>query len=292
MRSEKAIGLIEKVIRRRGKMRKKLAIILPSVCVGLALIVLIGLMCTGYFVEWGPFAEMANLRFEKLAGNDEKYAVERVEPLSGSPLSGKHILFLGSSVTYGSASLQTTFAEYIAKRNNATFVKEAVSGTTLVDEGIGSYISRLRKLNKEEKFDLFICQLSTNDATQKKALGNVTAQGTTQFDTHTVCGAIEFIICYVRETWNCPVLFYTNAYYESAEYTAMVEALYSIREKYGIGVIDLYTDKDFNNITAEERALWMSDAIHPTRAGYLEWWTPAMEQSLYAFWNEINGVNK
>ena len=273
-------------------MRKKLAIILPSVCVGLALIVLIGLMCTGYFVGWGPFAKMANLRFEKLAGNDEKYAVERVEPLPGSPLSGKHILFLGSSVTYGSASLQTTFAEYIAKRNNATFVKEAVSGTTLVDEGIGSYISRLRKLNKEEKFDLFICQLSTNDATQKKALGNVTAQGTTQFDTHTVCGAIEFIICYVRETWNCPVLFYTNAYYESAEYAAMVEALYSVREKYGIGVIDLYTDKDFNNITAEERALWMSDAIHPTRAGYLKWWTPAMEQSLYAFWNEINGANK
>ena len=53
-------------------MRKKLAIILSSVCAGLALIILIGLMCTGYFVGWGPFAKMANLRFEKLAGNDEK----------------------------------------------------------------------------------------------------------------------------------------------------------------------------------------------------------------------------
>lgn len=273
-------------------MRKKLAIILPCICVGLALIVLIGLICTGYYVGWGPFAKMANLRFQKLAGNGEEYAVEHVETLPDSPLAGKHILFLGSSVTYGSASLQTTFAEYIAKRNNATFEKEAMSGTTLVDEGIGSYISRLSKVDKEEKFDLFVCQLSTNDATQKKALGKVSAEGTTQFDTHTVCGAIEYIICYVQKTWNCPVVFYTNAYYESAEYAAMVEALYAVRDKYGIGIIDLYTDKDFNEITDEERSLWMSDDIHPTRAGYLEWWTPAMEQDLYAFWNETNGAEK
>ena len=58
--------------------------------------------------------------------------------------------------------------------------------------------------------------------------------------------AIEYIIQYVRDTWHCPVVFYTNAYYESAEYSAMVDALFSIQEKYDIGVIDLYTDTAFN----------------------------------------------
>ena len=27
----------------------------------------------------------------------------------------------------------------------------------------------------------------------------------------------------------------------------------------------------------------MADEIHPTKAGYLEWWTPKMEEFLYQF---------
>ena len=196
-------------------------------------------------------------------------------------------MFLGSSVTYGSASLQESFADFIAKRSGADYVKEAVSGTTLVDEGIDSYISRLQKVDKEEDFDLFICQLSTNDASQGKELGEISESG--EFDTRTVCGAIEYIITYVRNAWGCPVVFYTNAYYESAEYAAMVSALRQIEAKYGIGVIDLYTDEVFNDITEQERALYMADAIHPTRAGYLEWWTPKMEEYLYTF---VNGLDR
>ena len=34
---------------------KKIAIIIPSVCVGLALIILLGLILTGLYVGWGPF---------------------------------------------------------------------------------------------------------------------------------------------------------------------------------------------------------------------------------------------
>lgn len=37
-----------------------------------------------------------------------------------------------------------------------------------------------------------------------------------------------------------------------------------------------YSNKEFNNISAEERSLYMADNIHPTKAGYLEWWTPYM----------------
>lgn len=36
-----------------------------------------------------------------LNGNAEKYDVKNVLPLENSPLNGKNILFLGSSVTYG-----------------------------------------------------------------------------------------------------------------------------------------------------------------------------------------------
>ena len=161
-------------------------------------------------------------------------------------------------------------------------MKEAVSGTTLTD-GMNSYISRMEKLEKGARFDLFVCQLSTNDATQNKPLGEVAGQDAQHYDTSTVCGAIEYIIAYVRDTWGCPVVFYTNAYYESENYAAMVAALGQIGAEYGIGVIDLYTDEAFNAITDEQHSLYMADGIHPTKAGYLLWWTPEMEEYLYAF---------
>ena len=41
----------------------------------------------------------------KLPGNAEQYHLENVEPLADSPLKGKTICFLGSSVTNGSASI-------------------------------------------------------------------------------------------------------------------------------------------------------------------------------------------
>ncbi len=263
--------------------KKKAAVTVCCACVGLVVLIVAWLMLCGYLWTWGPFSKMANIRFSKLEGNSEKYSVESVRKIDDSPLEGMNILYLGSSVTYGASSLQTAFPEYIAARNGTTFLKEAVSGTTLVDNGSSSYVSRLKKTDKNLKFDLFVCQLSTNDATQNKPLGEVAGKDAQNYDTSTVCGAIEYIIGYVRDTWNCPVVFYTSAYYENENYAAMVVALKQIQAEYGVGVIDMYTDEAFNDITEEQRSLYMADAIHPTKAGYLEWWTPKMEEYLYGF---------
>lgn len=255
---------------------------IASLCMLCVAVMIVGwLMVCGYLWTWGPFSSLSDERFRRLAGNDEQYSLEKVTPLTNSPIAGMHVCYLGSSVTFGAASLQTSFVEYIAKRNSATYVKEAVSGTTLVDEGIDSYISRLKKIDQSTRFDLFVCQLSTNDATQNKQLGKVAGKGQA-YDIKTVCGAIEFIISYVRETWDCPVVFYTNSHYESETYASMVAALKEIRQVYGIGVIDLYTDEAFNDVSEDAYRLYMADNIHPTRAGYLLWWTPKIEEELYA----------
>lgn len=195
-------------------------------------------------------------------------------------MKGYNILFLGSSVTYGSASGGYSFADHLAKTNGASMYKEAVSGTTLAD-GKNSYIFRLEAIDTSKKFDLAVCQLSTNDATLKKPLGNVSL--TEAPDRSTVCGAIEYIINYIRNAWGCPVVFYTNSYYDNANYAAMVEEMKKISELYNVGLIDLYCDTEFNNITAEERKKYMADNIHPTKSGYIEWWTPKIERFLYEY---------
>lgn len=236
----------------------------------------------GYQWSWGPFARLHDIKTAGLPGNAEQYDLAKVRRLVDSPLEGRHILFLGSSVTYGAASQGVSFADYLAARNGCTITKEAVSGTSLVDSGLDSYISRLKKMDTDTAADLFVCQLSTNDATQKKPLGTVgESYNRVDFDAKTVAGAIEYIISYAKEFWNCPVVFYTNPQYDSAAYAAMVELLHTIQEKWGITVIGLWSDADFNELTPEQGELYLADAIHPTKAGYLEWWTPYMEKRIY-----------
>lgn len=206
-----------------------------------------------------------------------KYNPENLEKVPNSPLKGKNIVFLGSSVTKGFAAYGKSFVDMIAARTGANCVKEAVSGTTLVDDNAKSYVARLKALDPKTPCDLFVCQLSTNDATKKKPLGKVAAAGEA-FDTKTVCGAIEYIIDYAKKTWNCPVAFYTNPEYASPEYKDMVEALYAIAKKWDVAVIDLWNDRELNTKEAKKHSC-MNDQIHPTKKGYALW-TPVMEAAL------------
>jgi len=203
----------------------------------------------------------------------------QVSKVKNSPLSGKKLIFLGSSVTKGFAAQGRSFVDMIAERTGASCVKEAVSGTTLADNGDKSYVARLKKLDKNQPCDLFVCQLSTNDATKNVPLGAVAAgKDMASFDTKTVCGAIEYIIAYAKETWNCPVAFYTSPEYASPAYKAMVDALKKIAEKWGVDVIDLWNDREVNAAENKKRSC-MNDQIHPTKKGY-QVWAPVIEAGL------------
>lgn len=215
--------------------------------------------------------------FENSFGNQSIYDLSNVEPFADSPLKGKSILYLGSSITLGYGSQNVSFADYIAKRNGNTFVKEAVSGTTLTDDSPDSYVSRLHKVDTAQHFDLFVCQLSTNDFSKFKPIGEVS-----DTEPSTVCGAINYIVTYVREKWNCPIVFYTSPYFEAKAYRQMVDDLLQIAAQRSFEVIDMYDNAKFNDIPDEQRALYMVDAMHPTKAGYLLWWTPEFEPYLYA----------
>lgn len=92
---------------------------------------------------------------------------------------------------------------------------------------------------------------------------------------------MEYIIAYAREKWNCPVVFYTNPKYDSDAYGDMVALLLQIADKWDVSVIDFWNDTEFNNISQQKRELYLADTIHPTQAGYQEWWTPRMEADLY-----------
>lgn len=200
----------------------------------------------------------------------------------------KKIAWLGSSVTYGSATGGYSMVDVIAQERKDTICyKYAVSGTTLVNESDNSYVARLQQIDTSLDLGMLVVQLSTNDATQGKPLGQISdGNDIAGFDTTTVAGAIEYIIAYAKNTWNCPVVFYTGTYYESAAYASMVELLLDIQAKWDIGVIDLWNDAQMTALYGTDQyAVYMADAIHPTALGYQQWWTPKFEQFMLEYWN-------
>ena len=192
-------------------------------------------------------------------GNAAEYSVEQTPENADSPLKGKTYFFLGSSVTRGERSEGESMVDFVAKRNACQCIKEAVSGTTLMDNGETSYVPRLA------------AYLSGGNRAERSA---------EDFDRATTSGAIEYIIVKVRETWDCPVVFYTNSDFHNENYETMLALLDQVEEKWGIEVIDLYRDEAFNDISDEDKDLYMSDTTHPTKAGYRDWWTPKFEEKL------------
>ena len=116
----------------------------------------------------------------------------------------------------------------------------------------------MKTIDKNIQAEVFVCQLSTNDATKEMPLGEI-SEGfdLNDFDTQTIAGAIEYIIAYAKETWDCPVVFYTQAKYDSEHYGKMVDLLLEIQKKWDITVIDLWNDEEINNITDEQKEIYL-----------------------------------
>ena len=186
------------------------------------------------------------------------------------PLAGLNIIWLGSSVTYGAQSGgHYSMADAIQDNHPGTVCeKYAISATTLVNEKEDSYVGRMKLISKDET-----------------PLGEVTdSTDPADFDDTTIAGAIETIISYVKETFGCPVVFYTGTYIEKEGYDEMVDLLLQIQEKWGIGVVDMYHNEEMTALYGTDLYNeYMHDEVHPCRKGYVEWWTPVIEEYLTEF---------
>lgn len=241
---------------------------------------------------------------EEHPGNREEYSTGQCNRLNNSLLKNKTIYWLGSSITYGFGSMGESMADFIAERNGCHCYKSAISGTTLADivydaedannpwKALGRdedsleetasqpYVKRLFEFPKEVKPDIFVIQVSTNDSQFPEIYQGRITEGFSRegFDVHTTFGAAEFILSYIKEIWNCPVMFYTSPLLDSDNYLAMVENTKEMCKKWKAHLLDMNGDKEFNNKGKSNYDLYMVDPVHPTRAGYQLWWTPVFEE--------------
>ena len=245
-------------------------------------------------------------------GNSSVYDPENLIPET-SVLSGRTFAMLGSSITYGYGSGGISFAEMIAAIDQCRVIKQAVSGSTLAycpdrpeTDPQNSYVRQLMDhIDKEEKIDAFVVQLSTNDAQKGIPMGEITDSKSPEWQHRgTITGAMEYILAYIEENWHCPVIFYTNAHltrkdierfaeahpevpvsaeegyqYLVVNYEEMIRRLYELQEKWHFEIADLW-NSETTHVPADERELMMNDPIHPMKSGYLFWYVPAIEACL------------
>ena len=209
------------------------------------------------------------------------------EAVADDPLSGKTILWIGSSVTYGAQSTgHYSMVDAVEDLHPAAVCeKYAISATTLVNDSESSYVNRLKLIPKDRHADLVVVQLSTNDATTGKPFGEVGESfDLKDFDDTTIAGAIETIIAYARDTFGCPVVFYTGTFCDKENYPEMVQLLHGIEAKWGIGVIDMFNNEEMTALyRTPQYEAWMGDEVHPHRSGYVEWWTPVIDAYLLEY---------
>lgn len=185
------------------------------------------------------------------------------------------ILFIGSSVTYGFASNGVSFVEYLRDDYGYECYKEAVNGTTLTDIGSESYLSRERKISKELHFDLAVIQLSTNDTTKNLNIGDLDST-----DTMTITGSIRAIVADVRSKYKCPLLFYSNPYYDDPRYEKLVDRMTELSSELDVFFLDFYNDEELNDVIDKDRNGYMADMIHPTAACYQKLLTPRFNDKI------------
>lgn len=214
-------------------------------------------------------------------GNDQAFSPEHVAFNPRSPLAGKKIAFLGSSVTYGFAAKGVSFVDYLAARDGVAFTKSAISGITLAGKEENGYLARLEYDFVAEDYDLFVCQLSTNDNRHGKTLGQVTKQDQRDhFDLETTLGAIEEICRQVTTKFSCPLIFYTCLQSDPAgKYEKLITQLYQLQAKWHFKIIDLFHNQGLlASTTVHHHAMF--DDVHPTQEGYLKIWLPVFEDEL------------
>ncbi len=245
-------------------------------------------------------------------GNSRIYDPENLIPET-SALNGRTIAMLGSSITYGFGSEGISFAEMIAAIDQCRVIKQAVSGSTLAycpkrpeTNPQDSYVRQMMDhIDKGEKIDAFVVQLSTNDAQKGIPMGEITDSKSAEWQHRgTITGAMEYILAYIEENWHCPVVFYINARVSREDierfaeacpelqlsvdegyqnlvvnYEEMISRLYKLQKKWHFEIADLW-HSEVTHVSADERELMMNDPIHPMKSGYLFWYVPAIESCL------------
>ena len=233
------------------------------------------------------FASAGHGGFSK--GNSSDYDVSSLTLNDDSVMKDDTIVFVGSDFTLGLKADNQSFIDYLRAvdgLNAATFTEENIGLTSKKDV---SFISLVESIPKEHASPKAVfCEIPYYDARHGTKLGEISdSYMLSDFDTETAIGAMEYIMCYAKMNWSCPVFFYTSADYNSSKkYEKLVSAARRVSDKWNMPMLDFTSNDKIASLEKSDKSLYFVDSRNMTKAGYNEIVAPEFEnfitQNLYS----------
>ena len=224
------------------------------------------------------FASAGHGGFSK--GNSSDYDVSSLTLNDDSVMKDDTIVFVGSDFTLGLKADNQSFIDYLRAvdgLNAATFTEENIGLTSKKDV---SFISLVESIPKEHASPKAVfCEIPYYDAKHGTKLGEISdSYMLSDFDTETAIGAMEYIMCYAKMNWSCPVFFYTSADYNSSKkYEKLVSAARRVSDKWNMPMLDFTSNDKIASLEKSDKSLYFVDSRNMTKAGYNEIVAPEFE---------------
>lgn len=185
-------------------------------------------------------------------------------------IKGLNGLYLGDSIS--EAISYKGWAGELAEHYGVNSYNVSVSGATLANDGI---FSQLAKAPVNVDYDFVMLNGGVNDVWRSIALGQVTPEGTSEFDTATAIGALEHLFCTIKTTYPDAEVFYVlnyvcvqTGYPSDAFRNDFAPLARAACEKWDVHLLDLVDNDAFNTEFDATANIHTYDGVHANTAGY------------------------
>lgn len=208
-----------------------------------------------------------------------------------NPYKGKTIVAFGDSIIAGWGWQEGTGIVQPLKEKypDGTWINNAESGANIAISNNPAHtpiISQIRSYTGQP--DAIIFDGGVNDLNNNIAMGNISDSYDSNYDTTTICGAMESALQYVMDTFPLavklyiiPHLFSKNNYVDSVH-----EKMIEICKKWNMPYLDMrkcaqiaMTSKNKSKYTRNANT-GVGDGVHPVESWYRTFYSPVVDQKL------------
>lgn len=217
-------------------------------------------------------------------GNNDEYNVQQLKKNDDSVMQGDPYVFLGSDFTYGAKSDGQSFVDYLKFVDGIKCKKYGGNGYKLNGKDEKTLVHCFSKAVEKDVYPKVVfCEVPVCNANGKQSNGEITSgYYIGDYDTTTLCGAMEYICASADLKWGCKVVFITCPSNDKKKYAEIVKLANDVAEKWGSKVINFYDNEEIS-LDKSEQKLYMVDDSSPTKAGYNNVYAPKVEEFMHRY---------
>lgn len=209
-----------------------------------------------------------------------------------SPYKGKTIVAFGDSIIAGWGWKEGTgiIQPLKEKYPDATWINKAESGANMAVTSSPAHTPIVNQITSYTgAADAIIFDGGVNDINNNITMGNIADSYDSNYDTTTICGAMESVLQYIMDTYPLSVKLYIipHSFAKNNSYLDPVHAkMIEICKKWNMPYLDM---RKFSQIamTANNKSKYtrnastgVGDGVHPTEAWYRTFYAPLVDRRL------------